>query len=69
MLFVCSSEGNGEKEFELMKALRSKQVDGLIIAPNNLSRDGIDYLKKESFSFCAGRPVLPQHSLKLCSGE
>lgn len=51
MLFVCSSEGNGEKEFELMKALRSKQVDGLIIAPNNLSRDGIDYLKKESFPF------------------
>lgn len=51
MLFVCSSEGNGEKEFKLMKALRSKQVDGLIIAPNNLSRDGIDYLKKESFPF------------------
>lgn len=51
MLFVCSSEGNGEKEFELIKALRSKQVDGLIIAPNKVSRAGIDYLKKESFPF------------------
>ena len=51
VLMVCSSEGDGEKEFELIKILRSKQVDGIIIAPTKISRKGINLLMKDSLPF------------------
>lgn len=51
VLIVCSSEGDEEKEYELIKMLRSKQVDGIIIAPAKTSKHGIDLLVKENFPF------------------
>lgn len=51
VLIVCSSEGNGEKEYELIKMLRSKQVDGIIIAPTKTSRKGMNLLTKDSLPF------------------
>jgi LacI family transcriptional regulator len=51
VLIVCSSEGNGEKEFELIKMLRSKQVDGIIIAPTKTSQKGIDFLIEDKLPF------------------
>ena len=41
VLIVCSSEGDGDKEYELVKMLRSKQVDGIVIAPTKVSRKGV----------------------------
>lgn len=51
VLIVCSSEGDGEKEYELIKMLRSKQVDGLVIAPTKVSKKGINLLLKDKFPF------------------
>lgn len=51
VLIVCSSEGDGEREYELIKMLRSKQVDGIIIAPTKVSRKGINQLTKDSLPF------------------
>lgn len=51
VLIVCSSEGDGDKEFELIKMLRSKQVDGIIVAPTKISRKGVNLLSKESLPF------------------
>lgn len=50
-LIVCSSEGNADKEFELIRMLRSKQVDGMIIAPTKQSQEGIRMLMKDSIPF------------------
>lgn len=51
VLIVCSSEGDGEKEYELVKMLRSKQVDGIIIAPTKVSRKGVNLLLKDALPF------------------
>lgn len=51
VLIVCSSEGDGEKEFELIKMLRSKQVDGIVIAPTKVSRKGVNLLLKDALPF------------------
>ena len=48
VLIVCSSEGDGDKEYELVKMLRSKQVDGIVIAPTKVSRKGVNLLLKDS---------------------
>ena len=50
-LFVCSSEGDGDKEYKLIQMLKSKQVDGIIVAPTKVSRKGIDLLTKDSLPF------------------
>ena len=50
-LFVCSSEGDGAKEYKLIQMLKSKQVDGIIVAPTKVSRKGIDILTKDSLPF------------------
>lgn len=50
-LFVCSSEGDGDKEYKLIQMLKSKQVDGIIVAPTKVSRKGIDILTKDSLPF------------------
>jgi LacI family transcriptional regulator len=41
MLTICSSEGDGETENNLIEALKSKRVDGLIIVPTKKSSTGI----------------------------
>lgn len=51
VLTVCSSEGNSDKEFELVKTLKSKQVDGIIIAPTNKSHSCINLLMEDNFPF------------------
>lgn len=51
VLIVCSSEGDGEKEYELIKMLRSKQVDGIVIAPTKVSRKGVNLLLKDALPF------------------
>ena len=51
VLIVCSSEGDGDKEYELVKMLRSKQVDGIVIAPIKVSRKGVNLLLKDSLPF------------------
>ena len=50
-LFVCSSEGDGDKEYRLIQMLKSKQVDGIIVAPTKVSKKGIDLLIKDSLPF------------------
>ena len=50
-LIVCSSEGDGDKEFELIRTLKAKQVDGIIIAPTKVSKKGIDLLSEETFPY------------------
>lgn len=50
-LTVCYSDGNGDRELQLIKQLRAMQVDGLIIAPSNSVKNGISNLKKEGFPF------------------
>ena len=51
VLIVCSSEGDGDKEYELIKMLRAKQVDGIVIAPTKVSKKGINLLLKDSLPF------------------
>lgn len=51
VLIVCSSEGDGDKEYELVKMLRSKQVDGIVIAPTKVSKKGVNLLLKDSLPF------------------
>ena len=50
-LFVCSSEGDGDKEYRLIQMLKSKQVDGIIVAPTKISTKGIDLLTKDTLPF------------------
>ncbi len=50
-LIVCSSEGDGAKEYDLIKILISKQVDGIILAPTKLSENSIELLSKSHLPF------------------
>ena len=50
-LIVCSSEGDGNKEYELIYTLIAKRVDGLIIAPTKTEVKGIKYLQKLDIPF------------------
>lgn len=50
-LIVCSSEGDSKKESELIRMLKSKQVDGIIIAPTRKSKESVSTLMRESFPF------------------
>lgn len=50
-LIVCSSEGDSKKESELIRMLKSKQVDGIIIAPTKKSIGSVSALIRESFPF------------------
>lgn len=51
ILTICSSEGDGAREDNLIKALRSKRVDGLLIVPSERSNAGILSLIGEKFPF------------------
>ncbi|MDY3069976.1 MAG: LacI family DNA-binding transcriptional regulator [Parabacteroides sp.] len=50
-LIVCSSEGDGDKEYDLIRTLKSKQVDGIIIAPTKVSRKGVDLLSNDTLPY------------------
>lgn len=50
-LIVCSSEGDGAKEYDLILALMSKRVDGIILAPTKIDVKGVKYLLKQNFPF------------------
>lgn len=60
LLTICSSEGNSNHEIDLIRILRSKQVDGLIIAPTKDSIAEIKKLKKDSFPFVLIDRYFPQ---------
>jgi LacI family transcriptional regulator len=51
ILTICSSEGEGDREDKLIKALKAKRVDGLLIVPSKKSNAGILSLLKEKFPF------------------
>jgi LacI family transcriptional regulator len=51
LLTVCSSGGNSHHEIDLIRTLRSKQVDGLVIAPTKNSAREIKRLKRDNFPF------------------
>lgn len=50
-LIVCSSEGDGDKESDLIHALIAKRVDGMIIAPTKTNVKGIEYLQTQKCPF------------------
>lgn len=50
-LIVCSSEGDGVKEHDMILTLMSKRVDGIILAPTKIDVKGIKYLLQQNFPF------------------
>ncbi len=50
-LTFCSSEADSEREAKMIQMLKSKMVDGLIIAPTKHSKREIESLINESFPF------------------
>ena len=50
-LTFCSSEADSAREAKMIRMLKSKMVDGLIIAPTKHSKNEIETLQNESFPF------------------
>ncbi len=50
-LTFCSSEADSDREAKMIRMLKSKMVDGLIIAPTKHSKEEIENLINESFPF------------------
>lgn len=50
-IMVCSSEADFNKEEKMIQMLRSKQADGIIMAPTKLSSKGIESMLKDDFPF------------------
>lgn len=50
-LVVCSSEGDGEKEYELVRNLKATQVDGIILAPTKTDKRALSFLQNDSLPF------------------
>ena len=50
-LMICSSESELERENRMIKMLRAKQVDGIIMAPTKQSKIGIESFIKENYPF------------------
>lgn len=50
-LTFCSSEADPQRESRMIRMLKSKQVDGLIIAPTKRSRIEMEILVEENFPF------------------
>lgn len=46
-LMIASSNSEAQMEEELIRVFVEKQVDGIILAPMKLSRDGVEYLVRE----------------------
>jgi LacI family transcriptional regulator len=51
-LIVSISDGDGNKEQNLIKMLRSQQVDGLIIAPSTGDEESIKSMLSDSYPLC-----------------
>lgn len=47
----CSSESNPVRENNIIQMLRSKNIDGLIIAPTNYAKGELESLMKEEYPF------------------
>lgn len=47
----CSSESNPVRENNIIQMLRSKKIDGLIIAPTNYAKGELENLMKEKYPF------------------
>lgn len=47
----CSSESNPVRENNIIQMLRSKNIDGLIIAPTNYAKGELENLMKEEYPF------------------
>lgn len=47
----CSSESNPVRENNIIQMLRSKNIDGLIIAPTNYAKGELEILMKEGYPF------------------
>jgi LacI family transcriptional regulator len=50
-LTFCSSETDAERESKMIRMLKSKRVDGLIIAPTKLSKEELEIMIEEKFPF------------------
>jgi LacI family transcriptional regulator len=50
-LTFCSSETDPKRESRIIRMLKSKRVDGLIIAPTKHSREELDILVEEKYPF------------------
>ena len=50
-LMICSSESEKEREMRMIKMLRSKQADGIIIAPTKRSRTDFENFLQEDYPF------------------
>jgi LacI family transcriptional regulator len=50
-LTFCSSEADAKRESKMIRMLKSKRVDGLIIAPTKLSKVELETMIKERFPF------------------
>jgi LacI family transcriptional regulator len=50
-LTFCSSEADAERENKMIRMLKSKRVDGLIIAPTKLSKVELEIMIAERFPF------------------
>jgi LacI family transcriptional regulator len=59
-LTFCSSETDPKRESRLIRMLKSKQVDGLIIAPTKHSREELDSLIEEKYPFVLIDRYLPE---------
>ena len=71
-LMICSSESDKEKEERVIRTLKSKQVDGIIIAPTKKSKAEIEILIKEEYpvvTFDRFFPDLPLNSIIIDNEE
>lgn len=51
ILTICSSERDVEQEAKMIRMLKTKQVDGLILAPTEYCEKELEILLKEDFPF------------------
>ncbi|KAA6320250.1 Catabolite control protein A [termite gut metagenome] len=50
-LMICTSQSDKEREIQMLKMMRAKQVDGIIVAPTKLNRMEFEDFLKESYPF------------------
>jgi len=60
VLTICSSKGDSRREMMLIRTLREKQVDGLIIVPAGITFNGIKTLLNDNFPFVLVDRSFPQ---------
>ncbi|MCF8366895.1 MAG: LacI family transcriptional regulator [Bacteroidales bacterium] len=62
-IIFCSSDENPNKEIDLIKTLRERQVDGLIISTSQNNTDTFKLLKNEHFPFVLIDRYIPRINL------